>query len=129
MSAVKLIGLAILFCFAALVTKQTRPDIALGISLAGGVFILLSVMELAAGLVGSVTAITSGLGIDGEYIAVALKAVGIGYLVHFASGICADAGESALSSKVELGGKLMILALALPIISDILAMMRRLLSI
>lgn len=118
-----------LFTVSALITKQTRPEIALYISIAGGVFILLGLTELITGLVSSILTLADGFGIDSKYILISLKAVGIGYMAHFASGVCTDAGESALAAKVELAGKLMILALALPIVGNILLMLQGLLQI
>ena len=36
------------------------------------------------------------------------------YLVQFGAEICRDAGESAIGSRVELGGRVLILSLTLP---------------
>ncbi len=47
-------------------------------------------------------------------------APGIAYLAQLASQTCMDAGESALAAKVELGGRIMILALAAPVAFKIL---------
>ena len=58
-------------------------------------------------------------GINKEFFRILLKITGIAYLVEFASNMCKDAGESAISSKIELAGKLLIVTLSIPIISTL----------
>ena len=43
-----------------------------------------------------------------------VKIIGMAYLVQFGAEICRDAGESAIGSRVELGGRVLILSLTLP---------------
>ena len=59
-------------------------------------------------------------GIDGLYLGVILKIIGIAYLASFCSEICKDAGAGTLASKVEFSGKLFILILAIPILMAVL---------
>ena len=48
------------------------------------------------------------------------KIICVAYICEFASGICRDAGESAVASKVETGGKLIIVYLSMPIITSLI---------
>ena len=41
-------------------------------------------------------------------------------MTEFAVGICKDSGETAISTKIEFGGKILIIALSIPIISALL---------
>ena len=41
--------------------------------------------------------------------------------------LCADCGENAIASKIDLGGKLIIISLSIPVISASLAMLLNLL--
>lgn len=50
------------------------------------------------------------------YLGTLLKMVGIAYIAEFASGICKDAGFSALGVQIEMLGKLSILAVSTPVI-------------
>ena len=54
--------------------------------------------------------------IDHVYLTALLKMVGITYIAEFASGICKDAGYSALGTQIEMFGKLSILAVSAPIL-------------
>lgn len=51
------------------------------------------------------------------YVETILKIVGIAYIAEFAAQITKDAGQGAISSKIELGGKILILAMAIPILT------------
>ena len=51
--------------------------------------------------------------------------IGVAYLIQFASNICKDAGENALSGKVELVGRVLILSVSVPVILDILDILAR----
>lgn len=51
------------------------------------------------------------------YIETILKIIGIAYIAEFASQITKDAGEGAIASKIEMAGKILILAMAIPILT------------
>ncbi len=52
------------------------------------------------------------------------KVIGISYLVCITAELCKDAGENAIAAKIELGGKLIILAMAIPIINSLLNLVK-----
>ena len=64
--------------------------------------------------------IISKTGINAELFSIILKIVGIGYLIEFAANICSDSGNPAIADKIVLGGKLIILTVSMPIITNLL---------
>ena len=54
--------------------------------------------------------------VDGAGIAAVVKITGIAYTAQFSADICRDAGESAVASRIELAGRLMMLLAALPMV-------------
>ncbi len=54
------------------------------------------------------------------YLETILKIIGIAYIAEFAAQITKDAGQGAIASKIELGGKIIILAMAIPILTVII---------
>jgi stage III sporulation protein AD len=54
------------------------------------------------------------------YVETILKIIGIAYIAEFAAHITRDAGQGAIAAKVELAGKILILAMAVPIITVII---------
>ena len=53
-------------------------------------------------------------GIPTAYVGVLVKIIGIAYLVQFGAQVCKDAGESAIATRVEMGGRILILSMTLP---------------
>ena len=51
-----------------------------------------------------------------EQVLLLLKALGVSVLTQLAADACRDSGETALSNKVELAGKVTILLLCLPLV-------------
>ena len=54
--------------------------------------------------------------IEFTYFSTILKIVGMAYVVEFGSQISKDAGEESIAMKIELGGKILIMVLAIPIL-------------
>jgi len=54
------------------------------------------------------------------YLETILKIIGIAYIAEFGAQISRDAGQGTIASKIELGGKIIILAMALPILTAII---------
>lgn len=79
-------------------------------------------------VIDKITLLTLETGVNTNYTGTLLKSLGICFICQFSSDICKDAGQNALSSKVELAGKIMILILALPLIDEVLSTATSLLS-
>lgn len=77
-----------------------------------------------AGRLAAVTEIverfTAELPVDAVYMTTLLKMIGIAYIVQFCSGLCKDAGYSAISGQIETFGKLTILSISLPVVFALL---------
>ena len=49
-----------------------------------------------------------------------IKITGIAILTEFMVSICKDSGETAIANKVDLGGKVIIMSMSIPIMSSLL---------
>ena len=58
-----------------------------------------------------------------------LKALGICYLTQIASQTCIDSGYGSMANKIELAGKLTIVLLALPMFTNLLETIEKLVNI
>lgn len=95
--------------------KPLRQEYSVYLILAAGLvigFLSISRLEL---ILDTVRAIGSQIRVKNIYLGTLLKMVGITYIAEFASGICRDAGFSALGTQVEMFGKLSILAVSAPV--------------
>ena len=64
--------------------------------------------------------LASKTAINATFIALLIKITGIAILTEFAVSICKDCGETAIANKMDIGGKIMIIAVSVPIISSLL---------
>ena len=48
-----------------------------------------------------------------------LKATGVALLAEFGASLCRDAGEGALAGRVELAGRVALMGIALPILTEL----------
>ena len=84
-------------------------------------------MDKLAGIITLLTSLANKAGVNSEFLEILLKITGIAFLTEFTVNICKDAGESAIASKVDLGGKIIIISLSIPIISAILELIVKIL--
>ena len=108
--------------------KPLRQEYSVYLILAAGLvigFLSISRLEL---ILDTVRAIGSQIRVKNIYLGTLLKMVGITYIAEFASGICRDAGFSALGTQVEMFGKLSILAVIAPVLQALLETLQVFLS-
>ena len=108
--------------------KPLRQEYSVYLILAAGLvigFLSISWLEL---ILDTVRAIGSQIRVKNIYLGTLLKMVGITYIAEFASGICRDAGFSALGTQVEMFGKLSILAVSAPVLQALLETLQVFLS-
>ncbi|WP_418222514.1 stage III sporulation protein AD [Clostridium isatidis] len=120
MEIIQIVAFALSTLFLYLIFKDRRSDIALLISATAGVLILLLVIGQLSEIIYFIKNISSKTNIDIVYIGVVVKILAIAYLATFCSEICKDAGASSIGSKVEFSAKILILALAVPILMAVL---------
>lgn len=125
----QLIGIAFLTAVAALLLKQTKPELALAVTIAGSVILLLFIFEAVKDSLSVFQDIAESTGLDVGLVKILLKMVGIGYLVEFAAGILSDFGQTSMGDKLVFCGKIVILVLSIPILQNVLTLIRRLLEL
>ena len=90
------------------------------VSLIAGALILLLILDKMSGVINLLTNLANKTSINKDFIFLLIKITGIAFLTEFAVSICKDAGESAIATKIDMGGKVMIVAISIPIISSLL---------
>jgi stage III sporulation protein AD len=125
---IKIASIGLVSCFLILAVKQEKPELALGATLAAGVIIFGFCASYVASFIDYITRVCEYAGIELEFIGIILKVIGVSYICEFAGGVCEDSGSTSLASKINLGGKVAIISLSLPIVKSILDLMLGLLS-
>ncbi|MCD8090676.1 MAG: stage III sporulation protein AD [Clostridiales bacterium] len=103
--------------------KKDCPQIAICITAITCILILGFVLPK----LGAVTALLENIDnmMTGEngYVKLVLKIVAVAYISSFGAKLCRDFGESSVGDKIELGGKIIILIVSLPVITGLLDML------
>ena len=120
MEIIKIIGVGITSLIIIIILKQYKPEFTVYVSLIAGAIILFLVMDKLSGIISLLKNISSKVSINQEFLLILIKITGIAFLTEFATNICKDSGETAIANKVELGGKILIIAISIPIISSLL---------
>ena len=128
MEIVAIIGLGVLGAVLAVLMKQYKPEYALAVSLLTGVVILAAAVKGMEPVLDQLDALLDATNVPREFIGVLIKSLGICFITQIACDTCRDAGQSAIASKLEIAGKLTILALSLPLFAQLLEVVRALLS-
>jgi stage III sporulation protein AD len=103
------------------VIKQQRPELALGVALSAGVAAIAVCLPELKSAVGTLSTLADSAGVDQASVKLMLRACGISIIAEFGSQVCVDAGESALAGRIQLGARLVLLAMAVPLITEILS--------
>ncbi len=115
----KFIGIAILICIIVVILKQVKPELSLLALIIGSIILLLYVLSSFTSVITSFNQIVTKTGVNSQLFTVIIKIVGVGYLVEFTADVCKDSGNTSIADKVLLGGKIIILLLAIPIITNL----------
>ena len=104
----------------ALLLKQQKSEYALYLSLAAVILILIFSMNRLQVVMETIQKIEQYTGIDAAMLKILVKLMGITYVAEFASGICKDAGFSAIGSQIEMFAKFSIMAVSVPVLLTLL---------
>ena len=126
MDVLKLVVLAIAAALLSMTLKNQRPELALLLSLASAAMLVLLSLGALGQIVEFVGGISEKYGVDSQYLAAAIKVTGIALLTELGIQLCKDAGETAIAAKLELGGKALMLVIALPVLGQVLELVGRL---
>jgi stage III sporulation protein AD len=119
MDIIKLCGVGLLCAVAVLIMKQLKGELAALVRV-GGVLIIFGALALfAADIITDVTGLVFTEGLSG-YARIMMKALGLALVSRICSDICRDMGETTVAGGIELGGRLAILSLCLPLIGELM---------
>ena len=121
----KLFGGAIIAVMLLIILRRESPDVALTVKMCVGVMLAVVCIASMTPLVEYVGEIAESFGADeslGGAVEVLLKALGVSILANVTAGICRDAGEGSIAYYVELGAKIEILILSLPLLREIISL-------
>ena len=120
MDIFKIVGIGLSAAVLAAFIKNWRGEIAIQISLIAAAIMFFMAVPYLKNLLEMFRDISNRIGLEVKYISLVLKVIGIAYVAQFGAELCRDSGESALASKIEFGGKVMIVTLSMPVLYSFL---------
>ncbi len=120
MEIIKIIGIGLIALVIILILKQYKPEYAIYVSLIAGILILTLSLGQLSGIINLLKDISSKANINTKFLSLLLKITGISFLTEFAVSISKDSGETAIANKIDLGGKVLIIVISIPIITALL---------
>jgi stage III sporulation protein AD len=119
MDIVQISIIGIIAAVLSMTLRKQVPEFALLLAVAASVVILFALFTPLSVVVGTLGTFGDRLSIRPEYIRIIVRVIGVAYITEFSSQLCADAGEGAIAQKIELGGKLIIMAMATPVLINV----------
>ena len=115
-------GIGLITVLLAIQLKSMRPEYGTYLSMAGMLLITVYSVGKLSGILSLLEKLTDYANVHESYIEVLLKIVGITYIAEFSSDICRDAGHGAVGNQIEVFGKLLVMAVSMPILLALLEM-------
>ena len=123
MDIIKIIGVGLTGAIASLIVKQTRPELAVVLSVATAAILFFAVSGKLSELFAFFQGITERLGGESQPLFTVIRAIGVAYLTQLGADLCRDAGQTAIATKIEIAGKALILAMATPILAALIQLL------
>ncbi len=120
MDIFRIIGVGLATAVTALIVKQVKPEIAIIVGVAGGIIMLLMLVDSVTSILSVFSSLTQKSGLSTGIFAAVLKIIGVGYITEFSANLCVDAGSTSIANKILLAGKILILVSAIPIVTNLI---------
>ena len=123
MDIFKIVAFAIFGVVMIVVIKQQKPEMALLLSIATGIMIIIVAVTKISGIVSLLNELIDKSGVNKDFLTLIIKVTAVAYIIEFGKNICIDAGQSAIATKLEMAGKVIIVVLSLPLISSLITVL------
>lgn len=124
MEVMRIVGIGLIGAILSILLRNSKPEFSMLIPVVVSFTVLACAMPYLIRITEELSRMAASAGINSSYMRIVIKVIGISYLVCITAELCKDAGENAIAAKIELGGKLIILAMAIPIINSLLNLVK-----
>ena len=120
MNVLQIALLGIAAAAAVLILKNTGSDYVPMVTVAFTVIVFIALADRIGFTFDVIKKISDVSGIKNDVTALILKVAAISLIAEFAAGICTDSGQPAIGERIVSAGKIIILALAMPVVTEML---------
>ena len=118
-SFIKFLALAVGTAIVALTVRSAHREMGAVFSIAAGIVLLLVLLDKLGEVVAVLRDMAQYAQLEDVQVGVILKVLGVSFLTEFAAQACRDAGEAGVAMRVELGGKVLLVLISLPLVKEI----------
>ena len=126
MEILKMSAFALMAVVIIVLIKEQKKEIGVTVSIVATIILASYAILKLNDIVTLLYSLIQNTGVNAKYLEIILKVIGIAYIVELTKDVCVDSGETALGSKVEMTGKILITAMTLPIITGIIDVINKL---
>lgn len=123
----KILGVGFITLIITIILKEYRKDFAIYSVLIGGAIIIFYSLDTINSILEFIEDISKNSNYNNIFVDLLLKITGIAILTEYAVSICKDSGENSIANKIDLGGKIVIISLSIPVISTTIESLTKLL--
>jgi len=116
------VGLGIVTTFLVLLLKEQKPLFAVLLATFVGVAIAIFLLGKGYDIFQVLKQLATKIKVNNIFLETIFKIICISYIAEFGAQVSRDAGQGSIAYKIELAGKILIIAMSLPIISLIIEM-------
>lgn len=104
----------------ALKLKQMNSPLWVYLSICLSLFVLYYVINRLGFIFDYLSEVMRDIGLEEGYFQILIKIIGISYLCEFTSNICKESGFLSVAGQIEIGGKLTMMFMSMPILMAII---------
>ena len=118
MDIVKVVGIGFVAALISNILKEYKKEYVIYALLVGCMIIFLYSLDTLEQIVVFIKKFNQINVSNIPFLEMLLKTTGIAILVEYSVSICKDLGENSIANKIDFGGKLIIISLTIPVISE-----------
>lgn len=118
MELVKIIGIGLIALIMVLIFREYKREYSIYIVLISGCIIFFMILDTLTETIRFVRNISNKVQLDNSFITLLIKITGISILSEFAVSLCRDCNENSIANKIELGGKIIVISLSIPVLGN-----------
>ena len=127
-TALRITAVCVLAAVLALLLKKGSPELGILITVAAAVMVFHFLMGEITRLLAFLEELAELGGLGAELLSPLYKTIGVALVVKIGSGLCRDAGESAMAASVETAGAICALLVSLPLLRTVLMTLMELMN-
>lgn len=120
MDIFKIVSIGIIGTFLSMTVRAYKTELGVLTALTTAFLLIFYTVPALNDVVIGIKNLSENAKVDSLYIKAVIKIIGIAYITQFSAELAKDANETLLSKKLELVGKISIIAFMMPIISSLL---------